>query len=161
MYWSPHLCGSSTPDWSFKVPIFAVQTYGPLPTLGLRVNSHHLRCSCILVNYSASVLIHHNQLTLRSVEEKHFFPFSFSFFLVFKILISFSCFADAFSQIVRDEGYGALWNGTFPSLLLVLNPAIQFMIYEGLKRQLRRGVPREVREKWRGDGGILANHYNI
>lgn len=42
---------------------------------------------------------------------------------------------------------GALWNGTFPSLLLVLNPAIQFMIYEGLKRQLRRGIPREVSER--------------
>ena len=52
---------------------------------------------------------------------------------------------DAFSQIVQDEGVGALWNGTFPSLLLVLNPAVQFMIYEGLKRQLRRGVHREVR----------------
>lgn len=56
-------------------------------------------------------------------------------------------------QIIRDEGVGALWNGTFPSLLLVLNPAIQFMIYEGLKRQLRRGVPREVNEgretRWR------------
>lgn len=52
-------------------------------------------------------------------------------------------------QIIRDEGVGALWNGTFPSLLLVLNPAIQFMIYEGLKRQLRRGVPREVSEKRR------------
>ncbi|KAF3846681.1 hypothetical protein F7725_003759 [Dissostichus mawsoni] len=51
--------------------------------------------------------------------------------------------ADAFAQIIRDEGGGALWNGTFPSLLLVMNPAIQFMIYEGLKRQLRRGVPRE------------------
>ncbi|XP_051015991.1 peroxisomal membrane protein PMP34 isoform X1 [Acomys russatus] len=43
---------------------------------------------------------------------------------------------DAFHQIVRDEGISALWNGTFPSLLLVLNPAIQFMFYEGLKRQL-------------------------
>lgn len=51
---------------------------------------------------------------------------------------------DAFSQIVRDEGAGALWNGTFPSLLLVLNPAVQFMIYEGLKRQLRMGIHREL-----------------
>lgn len=49
-------------------------------------------------------------------------------------------------QIFRDEGLGALWNGTFPSLLLVLNPAVHFMIYEGLKRQLRRGAPREVRD---------------
>lgn len=57
---------------------------------------------------------------------------------------NYSGIFDAFTQIIRDEGVGALWNGTFPSLLLVLNPAIQFMIYEGLKRQLRRGVPREL-----------------
>ncbi|KAJ1174132.1 hypothetical protein NDU88_005955 [Pleurodeles waltl] len=46
---------------------------------------------------------------------------------------------DAFHQIVRDEGFAALWNGTIPSLLLVFNPAIQFMFYEGLKRQLLTG----------------------
>ncbi|XP_018528415.1 peroxisomal membrane protein PMP34 [Lates calcarifer] len=57
---------------------------------------------------------------------------------------NYSGILDAFVQIIRDEGVGALWNGTFPSLLLVLNPAVQFMIYEGLKRQLRRGVPREL-----------------
>uniref|UniRef100_A0A672KK45 Peroxisomal membrane protein PMP34-like n=1 Tax=Sinocyclocheilus grahami TaxID=75366 RepID=A0A672KK45_SINGR len=51
---------------------------------------------------------------------------------------------DAFVQIMQQEGVGALWNGTFPSLLLVLNPAVQFMIYEGLKRQLMTGVHREV-----------------
>lgn len=66
-------------------------------------------------------------------------------------------FADAFVQIIRDEGVGALWNGTFPSLLLVLNPAIQFMIYEGLKRQLKRGVPREVSEK---EGEIRDEYVN-
>ncbi|KAM6092685.1 LOW QUALITY PROTEIN: peroxisomal membrane protein PMP34 [Theristicus caerulescens] len=43
---------------------------------------------------------------------------------------------DAFHQIIRDEGALALWNGTFPSLLLVFNPAIQFMFYEGFKRKL-------------------------
>lgn len=53
--------------------------------------------------------------------------------------------SDAFVQIMQQEGVGALWNGTFPSLLLVLNPAVQFMLYEGLKRQLMRGVHREVR----------------
>lgn len=57
---------------------------------------------------------------------------------------NYSGILDAFVQIIRNEGIGALWNGTFTSLLLVLNPAIQFMIYEGLKRQLRRGVPREL-----------------
>ncbi|XP_068435111.1 peroxisomal membrane protein PMP34 [Clinocottus analis] len=57
---------------------------------------------------------------------------------------NYSGILDAFAQIIRGEGTGALWSGTFPSLLLVLNPAIQFMIYEGLKRHLRRGVPREL-----------------
>ncbi|GCC18924.1 hypothetical protein chiPu_0021739, partial [Chiloscyllium punctatum] len=47
--------------------------------------------------------------------------------------------ADAIGRIVREEGILALWSSTFPSLLLVFNPAIQFMFYEGLKRQLRRG----------------------
>lgn len=46
--------------------------------------------------------------------------------------------SDAFHQIIRDEGIQALWNGTFPSLLLVFNPAIQFMFYEGLKRNILR-----------------------
>ncbi|XP_026181697.1 peroxisomal membrane protein PMP34 [Mastacembelus armatus] len=57
---------------------------------------------------------------------------------------NYSGILDAFVRIIHDDGVGALWNGTFPSLLLVLNPAIQFMIYEGLKRQLRRGVLREL-----------------
>lgn len=56
----------------------------------------------------------------------------------------YSGIIDAFAQITQQEGVGALWNGTFPSLLLVLNPAVQFMIYEGLKRQLMRGVHREL-----------------
>uniref|UniRef100_A0A8C2Y9X3 Uncharacterized protein n=1 Tax=Coturnix japonica TaxID=93934 RepID=A0A8C2Y9X3_COTJA len=43
---------------------------------------------------------------------------------------------DAFHQIIRDEGALALWNGTFPSLLLVFNPAIHFIFYEGFKRKL-------------------------
>ncbi|CAL8285328.1 unnamed protein product [Boreogadus saida] len=57
---------------------------------------------------------------------------------------SYSGILDAFVQISSKEGVGALWNGTFPSLLLVLNPAIQFMIYESLKRQLSRGVHTEL-----------------
>ncbi|XP_041445124.1 solute carrier family 25 (mitochondrial carrier, peroxisomal membrane protein, 34kDa), member 17 L homeolog isoform X1 [Xenopus laevis] len=47
--------------------------------------------------------------------------------------------SDAFQRILREEGIMALWNGTFPSLLLVFNPAIQFMFYEALKRQLLKG----------------------
>lgn len=38
-------------------------------------------------------------------------------------------------EISRTEGAQALWAGTLPSLVLVSNPAIQFMVYEALKRR--------------------------
>lgn len=38
--------------------------------------------------------------------------------------------------IGRTEGAKGLWAGAVPSLLLVINPAIQFMVYEALKRRL-------------------------
>lgn len=46
---------------------------------------------------------------------------------------------DAFSQIIANEGVCTLWNGTLPSLILVLNPAVQFMFYEAMKRKAGRG----------------------
>lgn len=49
---------------------------------------------------------------------------------------------DAFSQIIANEGVGTLWNGTLPSLILVLNPAVQFMIYEAMKRRAGKGSRR-------------------
>ncbi|CAG0916444.1 unnamed protein product [Notodromas monacha] len=39
------------------------------------------------------------------------------------------------SKISEEEGATALWSGTVPSLMLVSNPAIQFMVYEFLKRR--------------------------
>lgn len=46
---------------------------------------------------------------------------------------------DAFSQIIAAEGLGTLWNGTLPSLILVFNPAVQFMFYEAMKRRVGQG----------------------
>ncbi|XP_051571622.1 peroxisomal membrane protein PMP34-like isoform X1 [Myxocyprinus asiaticus] len=46
---------------------------------------------------------------------------------------------DAFSQIIANEGVGTLWNGMLPSLVLVFNPAVQFMFYEAMKRKAGRG----------------------
>lgn len=43
---------------------------------------------------------------------------------------------DGLLKIKKEEGLQALWSGTLPSLILVSNPAIQFMIYEAVKRQL-------------------------
>lgn len=44
---------------------------------------------------------------------------------------------DCLVHIVRQEGVSALWSGTKSSLMLVSNPAIQFMVYEVLKRNLQ------------------------
>lgn len=68
---------------------------------------------------------------------------TFSFLV---LALFFCCFADAIVQITHNEGVGALWSGTFASLLLATNPAIQFTIYEGLKRQLTWSIPRGVSE---------------
>ncbi|XP_033827617.1 peroxisomal membrane protein PMP34 [Periophthalmus magnuspinnatus] len=46
---------------------------------------------------------------------------------------------DAFSQIIANEGVVTLWNGLLPSLILVMNPAVQFMIYEAMKRRAGKG----------------------
>ena len=45
---------------------------------------------------------------------------------------------DALLMVARSEGVGSLWNGTKPSLVLASNPAIQFMVYETLKRYFQR-----------------------
>lgn len=41
---------------------------------------------------------------------------------------------DGIFHIARSEGLKKLWSGLMPSLVLVSNPAIQFMVYETLKR---------------------------
>lgn len=49
----------------------------------------------------------------------------------------YSGLIDGLIKLVKTEGIGALWSGTGPSLILVTNPAIQFMIFEMLKRNLK------------------------
>lgn len=49
----------------------------------------------------------------------------------------YSGLIDGLIRILQNEGPGALWSGTAPSLILVTNPAIQFMIFEMLKRNLQ------------------------
>lgn len=48
----------------------------------------------------------------------------------------YSGLLDGLVHIANTEGLGALWAGVGPSLILVLNPAIQFTIYESLKRRV-------------------------
>ena len=45
---------------------------------------------------------------------------------------------DAIQRIYQEEGIGALWAGTVPSLILVSNPSVQFASYERLKQTLLR-----------------------
>lgn len=39
-------------------------------------------------------------------------------------------------HISKTEGISSLWSSTLPSLILVSNPAIQFMTYEAIKRKV-------------------------
>ena len=50
---------------------------------------------------------------------------------------------DAVRQIFREEGFRGLWSGTRASLVLATNPAIQFTVYETVKRYMR-GANKEV-----------------
>lgn len=50
----------------------------------------------------------------------------------------YKCLTDGLVKIVQHEGPAALWSGTIPSLVLVTNPAVQFMIFEMLKRNLKQ-----------------------
>lgn len=50
-------------------------------------------------------------------------------------------YSDLFSglkYIAKNEGIEKLWSGTHASLLLSINPAIQFSVYEGIKRYLTK-----------------------
>lgn len=62
--------------------------------------------------------------------------------------------SDAFGQIIKNEGVGTLWNGTLPSLILVLNPAVQFMFYEAMKRKAGKGG-----RKVRGQKGRCVENF--
>lgn len=53
-----------------------------------------------------------------------------------KNAIGYSNLLEGLSYIWRTEGAAGLWAGTIPSLMLVSNPALQFMMYETLKSRL-------------------------
>ena len=41
---------------------------------------------------------------------------------------------DCLRRIIKEEGVSTLWNGVYPSLILVTNPTIQFFVYEQCRR---------------------------
>lgn len=50
---------------------------------------------------------------------------------------------DGLVTISKQEGIEKLWSGTLPSLVLVSNPALQFMVYESLKRRVMEALDRD------------------
>ena len=51
-------------------------------------------------------------------------------------------------HIARTDGLLAWWNGLLPSLVLVCNPAVNFMVYEALKRNILPTLALWVRRKF-------------
>ena len=45
---------------------------------------------------------------------------------------------DGLKRISHEEGLKSLWSGMGPSLFLAGNPAIQFAVYEAIKRFLKK-----------------------
>ncbi|XP_068216223.1 peroxisomal membrane protein PMP34 [Palaemon carinicauda] len=45
---------------------------------------------------------------------------------------------DGLIQVKQKEGIAGLWSGACSSLILTINPAIQFMAYEAMKRHMQR-----------------------
>jgi solute carrier family 25 (peroxisomal adenine nucleotide transporter), member 17 len=41
-------------------------------------------------------------------------------------------------DIIKSEGIGALWSGVVPALVLVINPIIQYTVFEQLKTAVER-----------------------
>lgn len=50
--------------------------------------------------------------------------------------IPYTNLRDGIVHVAKHEGIQGLWAGTIPSLILVINPAIQFMVYEAIKREV-------------------------
>ena len=67
--------------------------------------------------------------------EREFYIWKLSLVKNIENVLDFS-FVDGLCKIYKSSGLLALWSGTLPSLMLVINPAIQYMTYESLKRRL-------------------------
>jgi solute carrier family 25 (peroxisomal adenine nucleotide transporter), member 17 len=52
--------------------------------------------------------------------------------------LPYSDLTGGIKHIAQNEGIGKLWAGTKASLFLTINPAIQFSVYEALKRYLTK-----------------------
>lgn len=50
----------------------------------------------------------------------------------------YSSLLSGLKYVAKTEGIKGLWSGTIPSLILVSNPSLQFMMYEMLKRNVMK-----------------------
>lgn len=57
-------------------------------------------------------------------------------------------FLDGILHIWKYEGVQKLWAGALPSLILVTNPAIQFMTYESIKRRVSTSLAGAQTPAW-------------
>lgn len=69
----------------------------------------------------------------------------------------YSGFSDALRTILKEEGWKALYRGIGPGLLLVTHGAIQFTVYEELRRIAIRLKNKEERMNSRNGGDILSS----
>jgi len=55
---------------------------------------------------------------------------------ILQVIVDVVVFTDCLWYVACHDGILAWWDGLLPSLVLVFNPAINFMVYEALKRNI-------------------------
>jgi hypothetical protein len=62
-------------------------------------------------------------------------------------------FTEQLLTVYKDDGVKGFYKGIIPSLILVSNPAVQFMVFERLKSFLmKRGNRKRLVQRRRGSG---------
>ena len=111
------------------------------------VKGDHLAPICLLLSAACAVESVGGRLSLWVVwwSRKHAIAVRWAFLSViwtyrsYRLLASggeYKGTADVLLRIIREEGYSKLWAGVSSSLLLCCNPAIQFAVYETVKKML-------------------------
>ena len=68
--------------------------------------------------------------------------------------------AAAVKEVLAESGVAGLWRGVLPSLVMVVNPAISYMLFEMLKKSTQRATPTQGRQGNAGDVSVWSSFVN-
>lgn len=65
-------------------------------------------------------------------------------------------FFETINRILRKDGLGAFWRGLGPALVLVINPVLQYTVFEQLKNVLIKRRTAQLRASSKAGHGVAA-----